>query len=275
LHLAGSLTCPPRPPSLYSPSAELHSEAFALAEAVYSGTRLDRARERVVAALAASCVGLQARGAQGGALMQQPVDDAMEGSEVGSDDDGLADGTADGSPAAERVGSGGAAAAADAAWRRLREHLERCEGQQRNGYSLRVVAVDAALSAERRFCPPRWLVAPFLAPPPAPGAGAGAGAPQQRADVAGLLRAYMRHGRLEDAAALAERHVGVITRSVPSVALARTAAVCLPHGLLQELAARLQAQPGGEGARQRLAALVGAERAAAERQTAVIAQIFA
>jgi len=252
--------------------AGLHDEAFTLADAVYVGTKLDRAREQAVASLAAACVVLQGRsGGAIGALAPTADGDLMEdNADAGSDDDvAMADG-ASAPPTSSPQDA--AALTAGAAWRRLQAHLERCEAEQPNGYSLRVVAVDAGLSAERRLVPPPWLIAPFLAPPPSPGADA----VQTRADVAGLLRALMRHDRLEDAAELAAKTLGAVTQSVPSVALARTAAICLPHALLQQLAARLAAQGGaGAAAGRRVEELLGAERAAAARQTRVLEEIYA
>lgn len=49
----------------------------------------------------------------------------------------------------------------------------------------------------------------------------------------GLLRVLMRYDRLEEAAALAIRHLGHATRSVPSVSMQRPAQLCYPHALLQ------------------------------------------
>lgn len=154
-------------------TAGLHDAAFALAEAVYTGTRLARALEKVFAAMAAHAVHLQL---QCGAL--------------GSEDSMLLGGGSGGQAAQRGDGQEATipAAASAAAWQQLKKHLQRSvccgggwgekvewlpasyrgdglsrcrfDGKQQQ-QTLVLVAVEAALSGDPRIHLPLWLTAPF------------------------------------------------------------------------------------------------------------------
>lgn len=85
----------------------------------------------------------------------------------------------------------------------------------------------------------------------------------------------MQHGRLADAASLAAAHLQAALHSVPSVSMARTFQVYFPQLLLDELLARLAAQPGLAAEQQQVADLSSRLRGAAAKQTAVIQQLYA
>jgi len=181
--------------------------------------------------------------------------------------------------------------AADVAWCRLRRHLERYELEETHVSSsrLRIVAIEAVLSAHRRLCLPPWILAPFISAP-------GLGPLLQRAlsrstkhtetesetasskhryndpDVAALVRTYMNYGRESEAAAVAVKYLAVVTDSMPSMVLGRPAAVCIPHALFQELIERV---PQTVPARQQLVEKLGKVEAAAVGQTEVIEGIYA
>lgn len=91
-------------------TAGLHDAAFTLADAVYTGTRLARALEKVFAAMAAHAVHLQL---QCGAL---GTEEAML---LGGSSGGQAAQRGDGQEASIP------AAASAAAWRQLKKHLQR------------------------------------------------------------------------------------------------------------------------------------------------------
>lgn len=111
--LAALTLSPSSPPNHSPPPAGLHTEAFQLAEAAFSGTQLSRALERTLASLTAACVKQQlacgrAVGAAGAA-------------EGGADDMETEEATAGGGSAGSDSGGGGVAD-----WRRLKEWLRRC-----------------------------------------------------------------------------------------------------------------------------------------------------
>ena len=130
--------------------------------------------------------------------------------------------------------------------------------------------MDAILSAHTELKPPLWLLSPFF--PSSRTSEGPLSTKMPSADVAGLLRAYMKHGRVEDAGVLAVRLLSRVTDSVPSVALPRTAAVCLSHALLEELVDRLPSSllP----LRQSLSEKLGKAQSAAARQTQVLEDIY-
>jgi hypothetical protein len=221
----------------------LHAEAAALADAAFAGAAADRAAEKVAAAAGAAAAALQARAEPvGAAAADEDAERALAASPAGG---AMVDGAVAG------------AASAAAAWRRLRALLERYEarGPGGPGRRPRAAALDAALAAAPGLCPPPWLVAPYTA-------GA--------APLADLVRVYMRRGRLEEAAEAAAARLAAAARAAPAAPLPRAAGACLPHALLTELAARLQAG-GAAGAGARLAELLGAERTAAARRSEIIA----
>eukprot|EP00887_Chlorella_sp_A99_P004375 scaffold15.g4375.t1 len=99
----------------------LHDAAFMLAEALYSGSALQRALRKVFWAAAASTALLQ--------LQSLPSSDA-----------------------ASSVG---------AAWDALEHRLLRCEGKVAVGAGMRLTVVDAVLSADSKCDLPPWLLLPF------------------------------------------------------------------------------------------------------------------
>ena len=135
--------------------------------------------------------------------------------------------------------------------------------------NLRVLAVDAVLGTHPALQPPPWLLAPFV-PPPSEGP---LSAKMPTADVAGLLRAYLKHGRIEEAALVAVKVLSRVADNVPSVALPRSAAVCLPHALLEELARRVSSS--SSPVKNDLTEKLNKVQAAAARQTQVLENIYA
>ena len=187
--------------------------------------------------------------------------------------------------------SAGPGLSADAAWKRLRKHLEKYEVFPKKndndnsisetapgacaagGYGLRVIATNSILGVHSNIRPPLWLLEPFFPPKTdlsAPRSSAASGG--NSADVAGLLRAYMKNGRVEDAGVLAVKYLDRYVESVPSVAFPRPAAVFLPHALLEELVTRL---PSVAPVRKNLEASLSKVQAAAARQTQVLEEIYA
>ncbi|KAL4545234.1 hypothetical protein Ndes2526B_g02338 [Nannochloris sp. 'desiccata'] len=134
--------------------------------------------------------------------------------------------------------------------------------------NLRVLAVDAVLATNSFLQPPLWLLAPFF-PPPSEGP---LSAKMPNADVAGLLRAYINHGRVEDAAVLAVKVLSKVAQSVPSVSLPRPAAVCFPHALLEDLATRVSS---ASPVKNDLTEKLNKAQAAAARQTQVLENMYA
>ncbi|GAB4820336.1 hypothetical protein N2152v2_007382 [Parachlorella kessleri] len=252
----------------------LHEAAISLAESIYTGTRLTRALEQAFASQAAYCTRLQLQsGAATGALVAtsaaaaaggtsplgghpglgfaEPGDGMEEDAGCGEDamqpgfgmpanfGDGSAGGEGHGATSAATSAWGSPATAA--AWRQLKRQLLRFE-QGEHGKRLRLLTIESALATERRLSLPPWLIEPFKA-------GSG--------DVAGLMRVLMRFNRLEEAAQLATRYLGLALRS--------------------ELVLRLKAEAnsGSHGAERWHKLLVQAvreETEAATRQTTVLQQ---
>jgi len=145
-------------------------------------------------------------------------------------------------------------------WERLRCHIERYETEEFRGGWLRVAAVDAILNTEAEMQPPMWLTMPFgpLLSPDASSTSLGV------PDVPALIRVYMLHRRFEDAAGVTVRYLSVVADTVPSVAMPRPGAVCVPHSLVVELAGCL---PPGSRACKILAQTICRVQDAASRQT--------
>jgi hypothetical protein len=127
---------------------------------------------------------------------------------------------------------------------------------------------------------PPWLTAPFRPPavtsPLATEAGAAERAsPAAAPDLGGALRVLMQHARLAEAAELAAAHLRHLAQSVPSVGMARTAQLCLPHSLLDALAAALAREQGLAEEQRALAELLQRVRGAALGQTDAIQGLFA
>lgn len=95
------------------------------------------------------------------------------------------------------------------------------------------------------------------------------------ADAAGLLRVFMKHSRLADAASLAITRLKDLTR-VPSMTLRSPAAVCLPQQLIDTLCQQLGTAGGPEPARllHELHSAVQREREAAAAQTVGVEHVF-
>jgi hypothetical protein len=260
---------------------KLHQEAFTLADAAFVGTKQQRMREKAMLCLATTCAELQLQTGIGGNgksngsgsyYMSNASDEGMLTEDGGAaaaaeENDG---GAGAGGNNANLSSFSSSAASASASWKRLRTHLETYEkpGSQAGAMNLRVLAVDAVLATNASLQPPLWLLAPFF-PPPTEGP---LSAKMPNADVAGLLRAYLKHGRVEDAAILAVKVLSRVADSVPSVVLSRPASVCLPHALLEELANRV---PSTSPVKSDLAEKLSKAQAAAQRQTAVLENIYA
>ncbi|KAG7671196.1 hypothetical protein KSW81_003334 [Nannochloris sp. 'desiccata'] len=261
---------------------KLHQEAFALADAAFIGTKQQRMREKAMFSLATTCAELQLQTGIGSSAGR--VDASYYTNAGGSDegmltDDGAAENEVGGGTVTGdremttswcRTSSYTTSSAAPASWRRLRTHLERYEKQgfTAGAMNLRVLAVDAVLATNSFLQPPLWLLAPFF-PPPSEGP---LSAKMPNADVAGLLRAYINHGRVEDAAVLAVKVLSKVAQSVPSVSLPRPAAVCFPHALLEDLATRVSS---ASPVKSDLTEKLNKAQAAAARQTQVLENMYA
>lgn len=133
-------------------------------------------------------------------------------------------------------------ATAEIFWSLLRRFIEESEDCNSAGFHLRLIAVDAILQVHDNIQPPMWLLVPFapetieIFPSPEPETEENK---DSNADLAGLMRVYMRHGRDAAAAAVAVDYLSRIANSIPSIALPRPATICLPHALLQQLQRRL------------------------------------
>jgi len=257
---------------------KLHQQAFALADAAFLGTQQQRMREKAVFSLATTCAELQLQtgiGSSGGTSYYTSSYQPGENDERMFTDDGAPENEVGGDGEMTTIGGKSttmpSSSAASASWRRLRTHLETYEkqGSAAGAMNLRVLAVDAVLGNNARLHPPLWLLAPFV-PPPSEGP---LSAKIPHADIAGLLRAYLKHGRVEDAAVLAVKVLSRVADSVPSVSLPRPAAVCLPHALLEELAHRVASS--ASPVKGDLAEKLNKAQKAAARQTQVLESIYA
>eukprot|EP00775_Hariotina_reticulata_P002523 gene2523-2825_t len=229
-------------------------EALQFAYKMWRGEKLHQQLEGLVSAVAEACVKLQTRS---GAYNTQAA--AV---------------TDDGSRPAGRLqqymmsytGPGYLGSPAAAAWEKLRSLLDLFDAQDTiggnrlamptaagagggsvpaaaghdNGASglagrLRLVAVDGALSVQAGLTLPDWLVQPFRPLHAAAGGMAGFSA-----DPAGLLRVYIKHGRLVDAAQLVQEHLEAWQRNSPLLRATATA-VWLPLKDMELLHASLVA----------------------------------
>ncbi len=148
------------------------------------------------------------------------------------------------------------ASPAAAAWQRLRTLLERYDGPNGCHHGLlRVAVADAALQESQSITLPPWLLQLLGSPPVAAGAEAGAPAGSMAgsaADPAALLRVYLKHRRLEDAAELVLEHLeawqseNVLRRAVPAATWLPVQAIERLHVALADAVAR--ARSGGRGA---------------------------
>lgn len=240
------------------------------------GTKLQRSQERAIYSLASQCAQLQLRSGGSDATLSWGGDAYML-TEDGTEDMDTSQQEDPGAPkpqldTATTADTAASPSAVDVAWGRLRARLEGYERGDAHGYRLRLVAIEAVLKLDLALSPPRWLLAPFV-PPPVEGLLASlTAAPQLSADVAALVRLYMRYDRMEDAAVLAVRFISVVADSVPSMVLSRPASVCLPHALFDELAAQL---PQTLALRQKLVDKLAAARTAATSQTGILEKNYA
>jgi len=215
------------------------------------GAARAQAMARVAAALAARAVALE----RGTALqLPPPPPDAALGDALG------------------RVGDDADAGdvTAEAHWAALRRFIAAHDAAC--GHALRYAAADAALAAAPAAALPTWLAAAFCA---RPGGGAGGGmARRSGADPAALLRLYLRHGALADAASLATDEVAAWATRAPATERAAPAAAWMAYGAIEATLAALRA--GGEAARaDSLAAAVARHADGAERDAATLRQIAA
>lgn len=97
---------------------------------------------------------------------------------------------------------------------------------------LAVAVVDAILSTERRLRVPAWLVDMFKVK------GEQGGMTGSAADPAALLRLYLKHGRLQDAASLVVDHVARWLQQ-QGAARTRCGGFWLPYSLMELLQQRL------------------------------------
>jgi hypothetical protein len=210
--------------------------------------------EAVAFALAGACVKLQQRqlaGNDGYGLQEDEEGSGAVGAGV------LAQGLM------SYTGPGHLGSEAAAAWQKLRELLELYDaasdtGSTENGSTdgstagsssssslggrLRLSAVDGALAEQAGLQLPAWLVQPFQ-----PTAGTAGGMAGAAADPAALLRVYIQHGRLLDAAQLAKDHLEAWQRQ-GALLRAQPGAVWLPLQGLELLHASLVAGAARAGA---------------------------
>jgi hypothetical protein len=245
--------------------AQQFAAAVQLVHTLYGGPQLSGQLagelEAVAFALAGACVKLQQR--------QLAGDDSYS---LQEDDEGSA---AAGAGVLARglmsyTGPGHLGSEAAAAWQKLRELLELYDAAGSTGsnnvastangstvYSsadgdgagasglggcLRLAAVDGALAAQPGMQLPAWLLQPFQ-----PTAGSTGGMAGAAADPAALLRVYIKHGRLLDAAQLAKDHLEAWQRQ-GALLRAQPGAVWLPLQGLELLHASLVAGAARAGA---------------------------
>jgi hypothetical protein len=275
----------------------LHEDALALTDSAFLGTKQQRLRERAIYALSSHCARLQlqktgvartsfdpitsftdkAPGPDNGAANGLHGDDMimqMNGT-TSNEDKGQQESPVavlSGNLALYTTAAAGSSAGAQHHWKLLRRLLEAYERDDALGFHLRLMAVEAILKANHSLRPPMWLVAPFMPHGSAAAAPAIEGRVVASADTAGLLRAYMRHDRFEDAANIAIRYLNRLKEHVPSIIMPRPASICLPHALLQELLDRL---PGEVHIVQELRNCFKEVGEMVSRQTYVLEDIYA
>ncbi|KAF6256777.1 hypothetical protein COO60DRAFT_79428 [Scenedesmus sp. NREL 46B-D3] len=150
------------------------------------------------------------------------------------------------------TGPGYLGSEAAAAWQKLRELLHLYDaagstggdvaGSSGMGGRLRLAAVDGALAEQAGLQLPAWLLQPFQ-----PTAGSAGGMAGAAADPAALMRVYVKHGRLLDAAQLAKDHMEAWQRQ-GALLRAQPGAVWLPLQGLELLHASLVAGATRAGA---------------------------
>ncbi|KAK9814266.1 hypothetical protein WJX72_003104 [[Myrmecia] bisecta] len=227
-------------------SAGLFDAAVSMATAVFEGAALTRALERALASMAAACVRLQLR-------EEMPQAAAMSSGRGAS---------------SWLEGDAQSTVSAAALWSQLRRCLWQYDNA-RHAFRLRLAVLDAVLANERRLKLPAWLLALFEVREDAAKA---AGMSGNGADPAALLRAYLKYGRLEDAASLALRHLQAWDDEVMDIYRQRSCISWFPYGLLETLIARLaaaQSEPLRALQRQ-LSDAVERHKQAALRQSAIL-----
>jgi hypothetical protein len=229
-------------------------EALQFAYTIWSGEQLYQQLEGLVSAVAEACVKLQAQGDAAAQVtgeghrtagrLQQSVRSYTGPGYLGSsaapaweklrslldmyDDKDNLGGDGGGMPAATAAAAaaarGGVCAAAG-------------HGGSATGLAgrLRLAAVDGLLSVQAGFTLPDWLLQPFKPVHATAGGMAGFSA-----DPAGLLRVFIKHGRLVDAAQLVQDHLEAWQRNSPLLR-ATAAAVWLPLRDMELLHASLVA----------------------------------
>jgi len=147
-----------------------------------------------------------------------------------------------------RIAGRGGEAGAPALWRALRRLLD---AHGRAAPRLKCAAADAALQFSPRAALPAWLVAHFTGAEADAAAPGGGMARRGGADPAELLRIYLRHGCLDDAAQLALSELRRWRSKAGPLERARPAATWMSYGALDALADALAAA-GQDAALQQL-----------------------
>jgi hypothetical protein len=234
--------------------ARQFAAAVQLVHTLYGGPelagKLAGQLEAVAYALAGACVNLQQRQLAGDdSYGLQEDDEGSAGAGAGVLARGLMSYT----------GPGHLGSEAAAAWQKLRELLELYDAAgstdtsstangSTDGYAgglggrLRLAAVDGALALQPGLQLPAWLLQPFE-----PAAGSAGGMAGTAADPAALMRLYIKHGRLLDAAELAKAHMEAWQRQ-GALLRAQPGAVWLPLQGLELLHASLVAGAARAGA---------------------------
>ncbi|KAK9796306.1 hypothetical protein WJX73_000064 [Symbiochloris irregularis] len=133
-------------------------------------------------------------------------------------------------------------------WELLQTHLQRMVASPCNGAGLPEQVAEAVLAAEDQSQLPCWLQAYFQASPDAKLGGMAGGL----ADPAALLRLYLAHGRLQNAAQLAIQHLTSWQKQALDVQRQTHCASWFPASLLAGLYAQLTATHGQQALAERL-----------------------
>ena len=247
-------------------SGRQYGAAMQLVCTLWRGAELEEKVERVVVAMVGECVSLQMEEGGGQRLgdFEGGGSAAVGGGGEGGAGVGVEDVYAGG---AVGFGPGYLCSPADRSWQKLRGLLEWCDssepsgpgGQQQVqsgalaagqegssstsgggsrsslfGGRMRVSAVDALLGKVPLAQVPLWLLDAFK---PKLTVGGMAGGP---ADPAALLRVYLKHGRLEDAAGLVLEHLAGWQQVQPLVRAGTTASTWMPLLHVEQLYGSLQ-----------------------------------
>ncbi len=148
-------------------------------------------------------------------------------------------------PASTFLGPCQLSSAAAPAWQLLRTLLERYGGGQAGG-TLALAAAEAVLSeAGGTMALPRWLLDRLEGLPGGSSHGGYAGMAGAAADPAALLRLYLQHGCLEEAAVLVLAHLAA-WEGTNALSRGKPMAVWLPTRAIEALQAQLVAAGSAE-----------------------------